>query len=179
MYENIIKLWLEKTNFNIVIVENSGSSFNLPINNRLEVLSFKYPEKDKIILDNMIAKGQHEMYSLQYACNNSNLIKKCDYVIKVTGRYFIPQLEQILKKNLNFDIECIRQSSKWRRMNRCEILGCKKNIIKDLFHFPLKDDMMEQEMMDRMKKYKNIFELPKMKLHKPTKQGVGVLLNEL
>ena len=26
---------------------------------------------------------------------------------------------------------------------------------------------MEQEMMDRMKKYKNIFELPKMKLHIP------------
>ena len=27
MYENIIKLWLDKTNFKIVVVENSGSKF--------------------------------------------------------------------------------------------------------------------------------------------------------
>ena len=47
-----------------------------------------------------------------------------------------------------------------------------------IFYFPLKDDMMEQEMMNRMKNY-NILELPKMKLHKPTYQGVGNLMKEL
>ena len=63
-------------------------------------------------------------------------------------------------------------------MNRCEIVGCQKNIIDKVFYFPLEDDMMEQEMMNRMKNY-NILELPKMKLHKPTYQGVGNLMKEL
>ena len=177
MYEEIIKLWLKNTNFKIVIVENSGSNFNLEKNKNLEIISFTYPEKDKIILDKLEAKGQHEMYSIQYACNNSKFIKDSDYVIKITGRYFIPKLENLINKLVN-NHDCIRQSQIWRKMNRCEIVGCHKNIIDKIFYFPLKDDMMEQEMMNRMEKLK-ILELPKMKLHKPTKQGVGNLMKEL
>ena len=177
MYEEIIKLWLKNTNFKIVVVENSGSNFNLEKNKNLEIISFTYPEKDKIILDKLEAKGQHEIYSIQYACNNSKFIKDSDYVIKITGRYFIPKLENLINKLVN-NQDCIRQSQKWRKMNRCEIVGCHKNIIDKIFYFPLKDDMMEQEMMNRMEKLK-ILELPKMKLHKPTKQGVGNLMKEL
>lgn len=177
MYEGIIKLWLKNTNFKIVVVENSGSNFNLEKNKNLEIISFTYPEKDKLILDKLEAKGQHEMYSIQYACNNSKFIKDSDYIIKLTGRYFIPAFEKIITK-LILNQDCIRQSQKWRKMNRCEIVGCQKNIIDKIFFFPLKNDMMEQEMMNRMKNY-NILELPKMKLHKPTYQGVGSLMKEL
>jgi len=177
MYEEIIKLWLNKTNFKIVVIENSGSNFNLEKNKNLEIISFTYPEKDKILLDTYVAKGQHEMYSIQYACKNSKFIKNTDYVIKLTGRYFIPEFEKIITK-LVLNQDCIRQSQIWRKMNRCEIVGCHKNIIDKIFYFPLKDDMMEQEMMNRMKNY-NILELPKMKLHKSTKQGAGGLMKEL
>ncbi len=177
MYEEIIKLWLKNTNFKIVVVENSGSNFNLEKNKRLEILSFTYPEKDKKLLDKYEAKGQHEMYSIQYACKNSKFIKDCDYVIKITGRYFIPEFEKIINKLL-LNQDCIRQSQIWRNMNRCEIVGCHKKLINDIFYFPLKNDMMEQEMMNRMKNY-TILELPKMKLHKPTKQGVGNLIKKL
>ena len=178
MYINIINLWLSKTNFKIVVVENSGHNFNIK-NERLELISFTYPKKDKNILDKMEAKGQHEMYSISYACKNSTFINNCNYVIKITGRYFIPSLENILNKNLNDKINFIRQSTIWRNMNRCEIVGCSKNNIDKLFYFPLKNDMMEQEMMDRMKISKDILNLPKMKLHKKTRQGVGSLIKIL
>ena len=46
-------------------------------------------------------------------------------------------------------------------------------------YFPLKNDMMEQEMMDRMKNSKNILNLPKMNLHKQTRQGVGNIIKIL
>ena len=90
---------------------------------------------------------------------------------------FIPEFEKIITK-LVLNQDCIRQSQIWRKMNRCEIVGCHKNIIDKIFYFPLKDDMMEQEIMNRMKNY-NILELPKMKLHKSTKQGAGGLMKEL
>ena len=197
MYENIIKLWLEKTNFKIVVIENSGSKFNIKPNpNRLEIISFSYPEEDKEILEKMEAKGQHEMYSIQYAINNSKFIKEdnYDYLIKITGRYFIPKLELILNyllnyyKNQNIIPDYIRQSQKWRNMNRCEIVGCHRRNILNLFKFPLEDDMMEKTIMDRMNNNdknnnnnnsKIKLNLPKLKLHKPTKQGVGKLLNYL
>ena len=178
MYINIINLWLSKTNFKIVVVENSGHNFNIK-NEKLELISFTYPKKDKVLLDKMEAKGQHEIYSISYACKNSTFINKCDFIIKITGRYFIPSLEDILNKNLNDKINFIRQSSIWRKMNRCELIGCSKNCIDKLFYFPLKNDMMEQEMMDRMKISKDILNLPKMKLHKKTRQGVGSIIQIL
>ena len=64
-------------------------------------------------------------------------------------------------------------------MNRCEIVGCSKNNIDKLFYFPLKNDMMEQEMMNRMIISKDILNLPKMKLHKKTRQGVGNIIKIL
>ena len=64
-------------------------------------------------------------------------------------------------------------------MNRCEIVGCSKNNINKLFYFPLKNDMMEQEMIDRMMKSKNILNLPVMKLDEKTKQGVGHYVKDI
>ena len=184
MYGKNIMKWLNKSKLKIVVIENSDYKFNDLIkhtNNRFEIISFKYTKKQKEIMDKYEAKGQHEIYALQYACNNSKLIKECDYVIKITGRYFVPILESVLNKELNKNpkIDFIRQSSLWRNMNRCEIVGCSKNNINKLFYFPLKNDMMEQEIMDRMVKSKNILNLPVMKLDEKTKQGVGRFVNQL
>ena len=184
MYGKKIMKWLNKTNLKIVVVENSGHNFKdltKHISNRFEIVSFKYSDDQKKIMNKYIAKGQHEIFALNYACNNSKLVKECDYVIKITGRYFVPNLESILNKELNKNpkIDFIRQTSLWRNMNRCEIVGCSKNNINKLFYFPLKNDMMEQEMMDRMVKSKNILNLPVMKLDEKTKQGVGHFINQL
>lgn len=184
MYGKKIIKWLNKSNLKIVVIENSDYKFNDLIkhtNHRFEILSFKYNKEQKEIMDKYEAKGQHEIFALEYACNYSKLIKECDYVIKITGRYFVPNLESILNKELNKNpkIDFIRQSSIWRNMNRCEIVGCSKNNINKLFYFPLKNDMMEQEMMDRMINSKNILNLPVMKLDEKTKQGVGHFINKL
>ena len=184
MYGKKIMKWLNKSKLKIVVIENSEHRFNdltKHTNHRFEIISFKYTKKQKEIMDKYEAKGQHEIYAIEYACNHSRLIKECDYVIKITGRYFVPDLESILYKELNKNpkIDFIRQSSLWRNMNRCEIVGCSKNNINKLFYFPLENDMMEQEMMDRMVKSKNILNLPEMKLDEKTKQGVGHLIIHL
>lgn len=184
MYGKKIMKWVNKSKFKIVVIENSDYKFKDLIkhtNHRFEMLSFKYTNEQKEIMDKHQAKGQHEIFAVQYACNNSKLIKDCDFLIKITGRYFVPNLESILNKELNKnpEIDFIRQSLLWRNMNRCEIVGCSKNNINKLFYFPLKNDMMEQEIMDRMVKSKNILNLPVMKLDEKTKQGVGHFINQL
>ena len=62
-------------------------------------------------------------------------------------------------------------------MNRCELVGYNNKKMKIYFKFPLKDDMMEQEMMNRINE--NTIQLPLIKLHKPTKQGSGGLMKYL
>ncbi len=189
MYMNIINLWLTKTKFKIVVVENSGYKFDIE-NTNLEQITFISPKKKlkkKLRKENQIkSKGQHEMYSLNYACKNSEFIKNSDYVIKITGRYFIPKLERILNNKINKNIQIIHQSTKFKSskrkgVNRCEVVGCSTNLVKDFFKFPLIHNMMEIAMMNRYKIYKKDkkLKLPEMKLHKKTIQGCGKVLKTL
>lgn len=206
MYLNIIIKWLTKTNLQIVTIENSGidlknelikkfTDFKLEqYLDRFESITYQYDNistEDKELLNSNEAKGHHELYAINYAYNNSELIRKCNYLIKITGRYFIPSFENNLlqelqkKYNCNYITNIIRQSQKWRGWNRCEILGCHINNFNDIFKYPSNNDMLEEEYMLRANNKKKdnndykIFELPLLKLDKPTKQGVGNIMNEL
>lgn len=203
MYLNIIIKWLTKTKLQIVVIENSGVDLKTELINkfpdfninkyldRFEAITYKYDDisaEDKQFLDSHEAKGHHELYAITYAHLNSKLIKECNYVIKITGRYFVTNLENILENNLKHDetkIKFIRQSLKWRGWNRCEVLGCQLNNFNELFNYPSKNDMVEEEYTDRVNNLvKNnnnyhVLELPLLKLDKPTKQGAGDLMLKL
>ena len=68
MYGKKIMKWLNKTNLKIVVVENSGHNFkdlNKHVSNRFEIVSFKYSDEQKKIMNKYIAKGQHEIFAFQ------------------------------------------------------------------------------------------------------------------
>jgi hypothetical protein len=122
--------WLKNTSFNIVVVENSGYSFpDLKeyidmdkYKDRFEIISFNELEIDEtIFLDNLESKGKHELYALKYACSNSNLIKNTqpDFIIKITGRYFISSLENFLSGYNIKNYTGLRQYNS----DNCEIVG--------------------------------------------------------
>lgn len=191
MYIKKINKWLNNTNLNIVVIENSGYDFinfyqslHNNFKKRIEFISFDnddIPLDDLNFLNKNVAKGQHELFAINYAYNKSNFIKQSNYIIKITGRYFIPELENILNNKLTEDnnFKILRQSKKWRGWNRCEIVGCHESIFKSFFLFPAKDDMVETEYMNRGNVIGNIYELPEMKLDEPTMQGVGVIQKTL
>lgn len=202
MYLNIIIKWLTETKLQIVVIENSGINLKNELINkfpdfnvnkyldRFESITYEYNNmstEDKQFLDSHEAKGHHELYAINYAHTNSKLINKCNYIIKITGRYFITNLENILedKLNQNEKINFIRQSLKWRGWNRCEVLGCHLDNFNELFNYPSNNDMVEEEYTNRVNNLlKNrvdyhFFELPLLKLDKPTKQGVGKLMKNL
>lgn len=184
-YVTSIKKWLENTQFKIIVVDNSGYSFPelddylIPYKNRFEILYYtedKLPEPQKEVLMNDPSKGTHEIYAINYAYDNSNLIKDCEFIIKITGRYYIPNFIKYLKYPFNNFL-------KQYNMNRCEIVGCKKELFKYLFNTNLEyegdeysRDYIEIIYKRRAKKMGDILVLPVLRIDK-TVSGSGGFFN--
>ena len=139
IYLKAILQWLHNTNFNIILVENSGYKFeelaeelNL-YKHRFEIISFKENEiTDAQYLINNISKGESELFSINYAFDNSCIIQQCkpNFIIKITARYYIHDLEEYLN---NYDLnnyDCLTQNCR----DRCEMVGSHYNNFKHIFN---------------------------------------------
>lgn len=127
IYLKSVLKWLQFTNFKIILVENSGYPFD-ELNNekiiykeRFEVITFITSKiKQTDYLQKITSKGAHEIFSINYAFQNSKIIQSSDFIIKITARYFIKDLENFLS---NYDLnnyECLTQNNR----DRCEMVGC-------------------------------------------------------
>ena len=65
------------------------------------------------------------------------MARDSSHIIKITGRYYIDELENYLNKHDLHNIDCIEQrsliTSKGEPYYRCELIGCSKNIFKIIF----------------------------------------------
>lgn len=134
IYLKSIKEWLEKTNFKICLVENSGYTFEClnemkeKYKDRFEIISFDEKYEALHLLYNN-SKGASEIFAINYAYNKliknpSN--KDIKYIIKITARYFIPDFYEYIE---NKDCLAIRQNNN----DRCEMVGCHKDLFYDIF----------------------------------------------
>ena len=109
-YTKSLSQWLEKTKFRIVVIENTGHSFpewedwKEKYKDRLEVISFRESDvEDAEYLKGNNSKGASEIFAINYARSHSKWIGEIgkigemDFLIKVTGRFFIPDLEGYLE----------------------------------------------------------------------------------
>ena len=178
-YIKSILQWINNTNFNIVLIENSGYLFEelrMKQNNRFEIITFKendLPEAN--YLRNDIAKGSSEMFSINYAFLNSKIINNSQFIIKITARFFIPELENYLKMyNLNM-VDCLSQNNP----DRCEMVGCHYNNFNNIFNMYLfnenneYDNHVENIWKYRISKYSNIIRCKEFKIEKTQRGGVN------
>ena len=106
-YLKSIIQWIEKTNFKICVVENSGYTFPElkeyieKYNNRFEIISYVENNLpiEKLAKIGIHSKGSSEVISINYAYENTSFKNTTDFVIKITCRYFIAELEQFLLEN--------------------------------------------------------------------------------
>lgn len=125
-YLKSIRQWLANSNFNIIVVDNSGYTYDelneekTQYENRFEVISFIESEVEEAsYLKDNISKGASEIFSIHYAFNHTRIIQPDHFIIKITARYFIPELEEYLS---GFDLntyDCLTQNSR----DRCEMVG--------------------------------------------------------
>jgi hypothetical protein len=103
-YETAFKYWLENPGSNIsaiVFVENSGYSLEslktiAQIHNKHN-LKIEFLQKLAGELPAGLHYGYSELEMVDYAFENSALIKESEYVVKVTGRLYFPKLSRLLK----------------------------------------------------------------------------------
>jgi hypothetical protein len=193
-YLKSIKQWLEKTNLKICVVENSGYTFSElseyidKYNDRFELLTFNEFTLSNDLHHIMynVSKGASEMYSIIYANKNTKFTNN-NFIIKITGRYFILDFEKFLSDiditkrtkhvGINYNKNLIiglRQSNH----QRCEILGIHKFLFDILFRLNLSNDdgvffpHVETIYRDRfiLLNQENIIDCPKFEIE-PTQMG--------
>jgi hypothetical protein len=147
-YLNSVLQWLNNTNLDIVLVENSDYNFDElsyekeHFKNRFEVITFNENNLDEAkYLENNDSKGASEIFSINYAFKNSKLIKENCFIIKISGRFFIPELEKFL---LDYDLDtydCLSQCDR----DRCEMVGSHYRNFSYIFNINLINQNNEYE----------------------------------
>jgi hypothetical protein len=127
-YVSCVKKWLYDTSLMIILVENSGYDFKElefekdTFKDRFEMILFNESNlQEASYLKDNTSKGTHEVFSIYYAKRESKLIAQnaCNFIIKVTGRFFIPELDKFIKKHDLSKFKALRQSN---HLN-CQIVG--------------------------------------------------------
>ena len=180
-YKKSILQWLNNTSFNIVLVENSGYTFD-ELNNekeiykdRFEVITFKESELQEanyLKIDN--SKGSGEVFSIDYAFRHSKIIHSSNFIIKVTCRFFIPELEKYLS---NFDLnnyDCLTQNNR----NRCEMVGSHRNNFLFIFGITMFSHF-EIIWKERTSRFKNILVCKEFKIEKTQRGGLNEIFETM
>lgn len=116
-YIEAINFYLNNTILKIIFCENSNVNIYNEITNknkidRLEYINYRGNDYDK-----SIGKGYGEAKIILYALNNSKFIKNCKYIIKITGRVKIlninDYIRKVKRKNLNGNDIWIDFFSEW------------------------------------------------------------------
>jgi hypothetical protein len=126
LYNYQIKKWLNETNMRIVVVESTGYSFPDIIHDRLTVVNLKFDKKYN-------SSSQYEARSIIYAIDqikDMDFYIKCTHILKVTGRYFLQNIENVLN-NSEQDLDLYLQywrhdGNKWQNT---EYFGIRKELL--------------------------------------------------
>ena len=187
-YLKSVLQWLNKTKFNIILVENSGYNFD-ELNNekilykdRFEVITFKESELDEAkYISNNNSKGASEVFAINYAFNHSKIIKKSNFIIKITGRYFIPELEEYISKYDLNNYDCLTQYNR----DRCEMVGSHYKNFSVIFNINLinknnyYDGHIENIWKERTSSYKNILICKKFTIERTQRGGLQQYFNDI
>jgi len=155
-YVKSITQWLQDTDFKIIVVENSGYTYPEFANlwpDRFEVISYVESElPEAAYLKKEREKGANELFAIQYAYKQSQLLQDSPFIIKVTARYFIPALQPYLSQIAVKKYAALSQENG----DRCEMVGARKDHFAKIFdkrnvnRLGKKENHVEYVYRDRM-----------------------------
>ena len=169
--------WLNETNFNIVLVDNSGYTFEelenekILFKDRFEVITFVEKNlKEANYLLNNNSKGDSELFAINYAFENSKISKKSNFIIKITGRFYIPEFEDFLRNYELDSYDCLTQFNR----DRCEMVGSHVKNFNYIFNIKTNYiDYIEYDWKTRTSGYKNILICKKFDIEETQRGGVN------
>jgi hypothetical protein len=123
LYNYQILQWLKRTNYKIVVVESSGYDFPDIVNERLHKVIFKFNS-------GLASSSQYEAQSILYALNdikNEAFYNNCTHILKVTGRYFLENIEEHLNSQPQYkDLYLQKHRNDSIKWQNSEYYGIKK-----------------------------------------------------
>jgi hypothetical protein len=145
IYLHAINQWLNNTSFDIFVVESSEYTFDEIKNDRLHVHTFKFNEK-------LASSSQYEAKSILHILNklkNDDKYKECTHILKVTGRYYLDGIEDVLTnvendKDLYLQIHR-KEDIKWQNS---EYLGIRKEWMEELVNTIKEEGIFEHKLYD-------------------------------
>jgi len=129
LYTRSIQRWLNFTKLPIFIVESTGYTFPNISHPRLTVTSFVLPKH--IVKMGSTPAEAHSMLHVA----DTGLLNHCEYTFKVTGKYYLPNIETILTKVPNRTQLILQYNHRWRYQNT-EVFGFLTNLTEALFNEP-------------------------------------------
>jgi hypothetical protein len=187
-YKTSILRWLTQSPFRIVVVENSGFPMSTQwlgvepsvVPARLEFVLFDeraLPAAGS--LRKTESKGAHELFAIHKALLQSNTLRSVPFIIKVTGRFFVPDLYQVLVRHrVPNDYNAVRQHDP----DECQILGCKTAFANVLFA-PTDEYVVERTFRARLAHEPwaqfNTFVLPVLNIPPTKTGGSGMVIRSL
>lgn len=98
-YIAALAFYLQRTSFPIVFCENTLCDFSNLFENYINANRLEYITFDGNNFDKSRGKGYGEIEILEYAFNNSYLLKNADSVVKITGRLQCTNINLLVKMN--------------------------------------------------------------------------------
>ena len=181
VYVRKIRQWLQNTSFPIVVVENTGYTFPElaeeaeQYKDRFEIISYvenNLPQAH--FLKGNPYKGASEIFAIHWAYYHTTLLPS-DFIIKITGRFFIPGLEPYLNSLSISDYDVLVQHKK----NRCEMLGCRREHFDRVFDTYLLnragnyDGNVEDVYEFRCEQYPRILHCPEFPIEGTQRGGIN------
>lgn len=140
LYSKQIQRWLNETPYSIYVVESSGYDFPDIQHDRLKIISFQLNEK-------LPSSSQYEARSILHALDEMKEEDDIDYVLKVTGRYFLPGIEKSLK-NISSDKNSFLQIHRKEGWQNSEYFGLSKDNLYQLAEETKDIGLMEKILFD-------------------------------
>lgn len=141
LYEKQINRWLNETNLEIFVIENSDYLYDNIKHARFHLMNIIFDKKFR-------STSQYEARSMLHAINimkETDIFKKCTHILKVTGRYFLQDIEEKIKeKGNNYDLYVQHINDLKTRSQNTEYYGIRKEYIEDMLNNVKDVGLMEQ-----------------------------------
>jgi uncharacterized protein (UPF0147 family) len=147
LYIKQISKWLHYTDYYIYVIESTGVHLNIR-HERLKFVSFKLPK--------LASSSQSESTSILHILNNIKndpVYIDCTHILKVTGRYFLHNINGVLN-NCVPDLDVYiqhRYSIKWQNT---EYFGIRKTLLETFLLTVVNEGLMENKFYEFILKNK-------------------------
>jgi len=140
IYQRSISDWLTKTTLPICVVDSSDYPFNEFADTRLIVVHYTCKETGSSTIS--------ESISILHALEHSKELKAYEYIVKITGRYYIPNMKETLE-NIPYSYDLYLQATRTPDLQNSEVFGFKRILADDIF-IPLADKTDTLIMEERL-----------------------------